>query len=80
MKNGLQNVFIITYKKPISFKNKKALEIVDLIDYPYAVMEVMTLKNKFYKPFQIINRILSDFLNQNKFIKISTLLKTIEHA
>lgn len=79
-KNGLQTDFIITYKKPIAFKNKKALEIVDLMDYPDAVMEVMTLKNKGYKPFQIINRILSDFLNQNKFIKISTLLKTIEHA
>ncbi len=79
-KNGLQTDFIITYKKPIDIKNKKALEIVDLMDYPDTVIEIMTLKNKGYKPFQIINRVLSDFLNQNKFIKISALLKTIEHA
>lgn len=78
-KNGLQTDFIITYKKPIAVSNKKELEIVDLMDYPDTVMEIMTLKNKGYKPFQIINRVLSDFLNQNKFIKISELLKILEH-
>ncbi|MDD4111247.1 MAG: DNA methyltransferase [Clostridia bacterium] len=79
-KNGLQTDFIITYKKPMSVINEEKLEIVDLMDYPDSVLEIMTLKDKGYKPFQIINKILSDFLSQNKFIKISALLKTIEHA
>ena len=79
-KNGLQTDFIITYKKPLLNIGKEKLEIVDLMDYPDTIMQIITLKEKGYKPFQIINRILSDFLNQNRFIQISELLKTIEHA
>jgi DNA modification methylase len=79
-KNGLQTDFIITYQKPSVIIYKEKLKIADLMDYPDSIIQIINLKKKGYKPFQIINRILTDFLSQNRFIKISEILRTIDHV
>lgn len=79
-KNGLQTDFIITYKKPsISYK-KRSLEIINLMDFPTLVMRIIDLKKEGYKPFQIMNNILCEVLQENKFFNISQVIKTIENA
>ena len=79
-KNGLQTDFIITYKKPAKVLKRASLEIIDLMDYPDLVLQIINLKKKGYKPFQIMNNIFSEILKKNQFFKISELFKTIEHA
>ncbi|MCB0751648.1 MAG: hypothetical protein KDC52_09255, partial [Ignavibacteriae bacterium] len=79
-KNGLQTDFIITYKKPAKVLKRTSLEIIDLMDYPDLVLQIINLKKKGYKPFQIMNNIFSEILKKNQFFKISELFKTIEHA
>ena len=79
-KNGLQTDFIITYKKPSLITRKDKLKFVTLMDYPDSIIQIIELKKKGYKSFQIINRIITDFLTQNSFIKISELLRVIEYA
>jgi DNA modification methylase len=79
-KNGLQTDFIITYKKPKEIDLKRRLEIIDLIDYPDLVLQIINLKKKGYKPFQIMNNIFCEVLKKNQFFMISELFKTIENA
>lgn len=79
-KNGLQTDFIITYKKPKEIDLKRRLEIIDLMDYPDLVLQIINLKKKGYKPFQIMNNIFCEVLKKNQFFMISELFKTIENA
>jgi DNA modification methylase len=79
-KNGLQTDFIITYKKPKEIDLKRRLEIIDLMDYPDLVLQIINLKKKGYKPFQIMNNIFCEVLKKNQFFLISELFKTIENA
>jgi DNA modification methylase len=79
-KNGLQTDFIITYIKPTNIIKGRKIVTVDLMNYPDLIISIIDLKKSGYKSFQIMNRILIDLLNENKFFKITELLKIIENA
>ncbi len=78
-KNGLQTDFIITYRKNIENKIKK-LEIINIQENKDIQATIKKLKSDNFKPFQIMNRVISDSLKLACFVNISELIKSIENA
>ena len=79
-KNGLQTDFIITFKKPFNENNRRNLIVSELDKNPNLVENIRELKHSGYKSFQIINNTFCNSLKENKFFKISEIIKTIENA
>lgn len=79
-KNGLQTDFVIHYKKKNAKDNDKQLVLIDIENDKDAKQTVQLLKMQSYKPYQILNNIISDKLKSGQFFKISTLLKMINDA
>ena len=79
-KNGLQTDFIITYSKPEIPKKVKELEIIKISNNTCWFNKILNLKNKEYKPFQIMNSVIKELLAKDKFIKVTELIKAIDNA
>ncbi len=80
-KNGLQTDFIITYQKMVNGNlSKEKLKIVDLEYEKETQKTVRELKADQLKPFQIMNRVVTELLTRRKLIKITQLIKFIENA
>lgn len=78
-KNGLQTDFIITYKKTKN-KKTKSLEIIKIQDNKEIQTTINKLKSDNLKPFQIMNKVISDTLKLGCFVNITELIKSIEDA
>lgn len=79
-KNGLQTDFIITYSKPIHPISTDRLEIIRFSECPDLIMKISVLKEKGYKSFQIMNHIMKELLSQDKFLKVTELIKAIDNV
>ncbi|NEP41235.1 MAG: hypothetical protein F6K35_19200, partial [Okeania sp. SIO2H7] len=80
-KNGLETDFIITYQKTAKNNfSKGKLEIVDLENEKEIIAIVEELKADQLKPFQIMNRVVTELLTRRKLIKITQLIKLIDNA
>lgn len=80
-KNGLQTDFVITYKKGNkTSQSENVLNIIEIQDNIEILKTIKTLKENELKPFQIMNRVVSDCLKSGNFISITELIKTIENA
>lgn len=79
-KNGLQTDFILTYRKPDDPVAFPEIDLVELSADMDVLRKIYAMKYKGYKPYQIMNNVIKELLSEDKFVRMSELIKVIENA
>jgi len=79
-KNGLKTDFIITYSKPSQPYPVRELDIVKISKDTKLKDKIAIQKKQGYQPFEIMNSVIKELLEKDKFLNVSELIKTIEDA